>query len=154
MTVELPAPKQLAKFCGGNRGSLVDYVEKAKEYRGELVDYVEEAGKCYPPTVQSLCGSGGTFVVLQQEFYLRSVRGVGPLQRLAMGAMIEDRGEPGEEEEPMMEDEEDEVEVVEGPKEGEKKRGLSAAKVYRRWETPVRIISNRKGRGCNKRPKM
>jgi hypothetical protein len=71
-----------------------------------------------------------------------------------MEAMIEDRGEPGEEEEPMMEDEEDEVEVVEGPKEGEKKRGLSAAKVYRRWETPVRIISNRKGRGCNKRPKM
>jgi hypothetical protein len=49
MTVELPAPKHLVKFCGGNRGSLVDYVEKAKEYRGELVDYVEEAGKCYPP---------------------------------------------------------------------------------------------------------
>jgi hypothetical protein len=133
MTVEPPSKAPL-RFCRGNKGDLVDYVEKAKEYRGDLVDYVEKA-KPYPPRGEVyLCGSGDNMAMLQQDFYLTGMRGSGGPRCCTTARTMDEQEGPEE-----------------GPKEGgEGKRRISSAAAFGRWEFKARRISNRKTKGRNK----
>ena len=135
-------------------------IKALKESRGSLVDCVARAEECYPPAVRYLTGSKDTYIELQQDFYLRSVRGVGRLSQWEMEALMKEpeaNDEVQEEPEAVKEPgkEVDVIEVWDGPKKGGEeaadKRRISQKRKFEEWETQTRVISPRNKRACTKK---
>ena len=131
-------------------------IKALKGSRGTRVDCVARAEECYPPAVRYLTGSKDTYIELQQDFYLRSVRGVGRISRWEMEALTkEPEVNDGVQEEPEAvpetEQEVDVIEVWDGPKKGGKKRPISQKKKFEDWEVKARVISLRRKRACTKK---